>query len=122
MITTVRHNVGDDFTREGILYLLKEAWPGVPFAVQNIHKHMPVTVRGGFEWIRSGRLSRLLDRLPPLSEDKMLAADMVVQSGAPAYWCHPQYPGGHCGLNEWFQPLLIKRHASRTRMVPLVKD
>ena len=48
------------------------------------------------------------------------AADMVVQSGAPAYWCHPQYPGGHCGLNEWFQPLLIKRHASRTRMVPLL--
>ena len=41
IITTVDHNVGDDFVREGLLYLLSSA--GLVEDVELIHKHSPVT-------------------------------------------------------------------------------
>lgn len=57
LITTVRHNIGDDFVRVGMLHLLRRAWLDVPLTVHNIHKHASVTVRVGFGWVRSNRIS-----------------------------------------------------------------
>lgn len=105
-ITTLNHNVGDDFVREGILFLLAKRFGEVSHF--NIHKHAPVTVRKHFEWLRSYQLSRLLDLLPlsPI-HDKVLAANILVQSGAPVYWCHPK---SHCADNEWYRPLIQRRY------------
>ncbi len=110
IITTVNHNVGDDFVREGIIYLLKQHFKGVTLKVENIHKHAPVTVRYGFERVRNLRFSRLIDALPFwVTRDRILEADLLVQSGAPVYWCH-EVGGGHCADNEWYNPLIKRRY------------
>jgi polysaccharide pyruvyl transferase len=127
IITTIDHNVGDDFVREGILYLLRQRFDG--FSQSFIHKHIPITVRPEWEWYYLSGLSRQMDRLPrakglfwsriidrlPINPDtdKILTADLLVQSGAPVYW-----KGAH--TNEWFEPLIRKRYCSITRSVPFL--
>ena len=113
VITTVLHNIGDDFVREGILELVQSALEKsgrkIETHVELIHKHSPVTNVYGLEGVRSLRLSRIIDpvartfRLP----NRIGAADLLIQSGAPIYWCHPN--GSHCADNEWFDPLVRKR-------------
>lgn len=107
IITTVKHNIGDDFVREGILYLLNSIRP--LGSVELIHKHSPVTSIYGLEKIRSLRVSNRLDpimrRLQIL--DRIKNADLLIQSGAPVYWCHNGI--AHCGISEWFEPLIKKR-------------
>jgi hypothetical protein len=39
--------------------------------------------------------------------DRIGRADLLVQSGAPIYWCHED--GSCCEKNEWFDPLVRKR-------------
>lgn len=109
-ITTVNHNVGDDFVREGLKYLLRQRYSDQDIEFCNIHKHSPITCRDGFEGIRYLRLSNILDRLIPISwtKDKIRSADILVQSGAPVYWCHPD-EGSHCWNNEWYEPLIKNR-------------
>ena len=110
IITTVNHNVGDDFVREGIKYLLRQYFKGKKLKFTYIHKHSPITVRYGFEWLRDNRIGRRIDRVLPLflTRDRILEADLVVQSGAPVYWCH-EIGGGHCYQNEWYVPLIKYR-------------
>lgn len=110
IITTVDHNVGDDFVREGIKYLLREHFTGEKLEFENIHKHSPITSRYGFEWFRNLRLSSKADRILPKkwTQDRIHNADIVVQSGAPVYWCHEE-PKTHCHQNEWYQPLIHER-------------
>jgi hypothetical protein len=116
-ITTVDHNVGDDFVREGIKYIIKNVLKGKELHFQNIHKHSPITVRHGFEWFKNVKISKYvfpsekIDKLLPLSltKDKILEADLVIQSGAPVYWCHKDY-GSHCADNEWFEALIRRRY------------
>ena len=121
LITTLRHNVGDDFVREGILYLVRKRWPDISFTARSIHKHSPITVREGFEWVRLGRaskyVSRILDCLPSFGEDKILGAELLIQAGAPVYWCHR---GIHCATNEWFHPLITKRYLRCKERVPFL--
>jgi len=121
-ITTVEHNVGDDFVREGIKYLLRQVLHGKEIIFQNIHKHSPITARHGFEWFKDLRISKFnfpsqkLDRLLPLqlTKDKILEADLVVQSGAPVYWCHKEF-GSHCADNEWYDVLIRRRFAKNKK-------
>ncbi len=110
IITTVDHNVGDDFVREGIKYLLRQHFKDENLDFQNIHKHSPITTRYGFEWFRNLRLSSKADKLIPKSwsKDRISEAEIVVQSGAPVYWCH-EVGGGHCYQNEWYKPLIKER-------------
>lgn len=113
VISTLRHNVGDDFVREGIVGLLKDAirrsLPGSALQVEIIHKHSPVTNVYGLEHIRSTRLSQVVEpiarslRMP----DRIGRADILIQSGAPIYWCHEN--GSRCERNEWFEPLVRQR-------------
>ena len=131
MITTINHNVGDDFVREGILYLLKEKYSNI--TVRPIHKHIPVTVRDQFEWVYNSGFTKFLDRIPKLrglrlsklidllpiqeSGDKILQSDLLIQSGAPVYWCHPN---NHCANNEWYNPLVKKRYLRIADRVPFL--
>jgi len=111
-ITTLNHNIGDDFVREGLEFLLSRHFDdNVEFSY--IHKHAPVTVRYGFEKIKSPLLSKIMDSLIPttLTADRLAQANLVVQSGAPVYWCHPD---NHCANNEWYQPLIKKRLVSKS--------
>jgi len=110
IITTVDHNVGDDFVREGIKYLLRQYFKNEEIEFEHIHKHSPITTRYGFESFRYLRLSSRVDKILPKSwsKDRIYEADIVVQSGAPVYWCH-EVGGGHCYNNEWYKPLIKDR-------------
>lgn len=106
IISTVSHNVGDDFVREGIASLLADLEPAMEIEV--LHKHSPVTGNYGAEHIRDLQRS---NRLEPVLRairwpNRITKADLLVQSGAPVYWCHD---GAHCAENEWFEPLIRRR-------------
>jgi len=120
-ITTLDHNVGDDFVREGILYLLDRA--DGPWRVSCVHKHLPLTARHFGAKVHASGLERLvgrihrelplrlfgrIDEVLPLSpgSDRVLDCDVLVQSGAPVYWSHP---GNECQDNEWWGPLVERR-------------
>lgn len=107
VITTVHHNIGDDFVREGIISVLRDL---VPIdKVELIHKHSPVTAIYGLEKLRSLRVSRFVEPILRFtgSTNRVTDTDLLIQSGAPIYWCHPDGP--HCADNEWFNPLIRKR-------------
>ena len=110
LITTLQHNVGDDFVREGIKYLIKKSASTDDVRFASIHKHSPITARYGFEKYRRFQKYEKLDRLLPLklTRDRILESDMVIQCGAPIYWCHDEV-NAHCCDNEWFTPLVERR-------------
>jgi len=107
IITTVRHNVGDDFVREGVLHLLQSV--ANLERVELIHKHAPVTAIYGWEGVRNFQLSRIAEPVLRMAHarNRIADADLLVQSGAPVYWCH--HGGPHCADNEWYGPLVRKR-------------
>lgn len=107
IITTIRHNIGDDFVREGIVHVLSDL--GIGGSLELIHKHAPVTAVYGFEWVRKRRTSTVLDAVVRRMRvtDRIGSASTLIQSGAPVYWCHPGGP--HCADNEWFGPLVRSR-------------
>jgi hypothetical protein len=117
-ITTLSHNVGDDFVREGILHLLDTL--GVLHHAEFIHKHSPITTVFGLEKMRRLRASRVLEPMARAfgARDRIAAADVLVQSGAPVYWCHPGGP--HCADNEWFDPLIRRRFLPDRRGRPFL--
>ena len=133
IITTVNHNVGDDFVREGILYLLSRHLRS-SFSSALIHKHIPITVRDNFEWLYYGGITRyldglhknlglkltsLLDKLPLTpTKDKVISSDLLVQSGAPVYWSLPNGGGSH--QTEWFDPLIRRRYLKIRDRVPFI--
>lgn len=117
-ISTLRHNVGDDFVREGLIQVLTDTWQRVPHRVSTIHKHAPISARHGFEWVRRKELSALLDWLPlGMSRDRILECDLLIQSGAPVYWCHAEH---RCSSNEWYGPLIRRRHGRIRDRVPFL--
>jgi hypothetical protein len=111
-ISTVRHNVGDDFVRDGLSYLIKKALKNDSIRFETIHKHAPITSRIGFGGLKRGKTLQKLDDWLPLNftGDRILKADWVVQSGAPIYWCHESV-NAHCCDNEWFHALIRRRLA-----------
>lgn len=129
LISTVNHNVGDDFVRAGILSLLEEVFGEVNAVV--IHKHFPASVRGAFwshldratraapNWLDwRARLSRAADVLPMNpAEDLLLGSDLVVQCGAPVYW---RNIWSTCAQTEWFAPLIERRWKKIEDRVPLL--
>ena len=111
IITTVDHNIGDDFVREGLLYLLSSA--GVVGDVELIHKHSPVTNFYGMERIRNLRVSRVIEPIIRHVgwKNRIQDCGLLIQSGAPIYWCHED--GAHCASNEWFDPLIRRNYLKR---------
>lgn len=130
-ITTVGHNVGDDFVRDGIAHLLSQACG--PLSVRLVHKHFPVTARPGAERLhlqpvirvlrrlrgfRGDRLSRWLDARPlPRHGDAVMDCDLLVQCGAPVYWLNASHASQD---NEWYGPLVQRRWRRREPRPPLL--
>jgi len=121
IITTFDHNVGDDFVREGIVYLIQRVLGTAQ--IELIHKHLPITARPSFTWLHSTGIDRRLDRLKPdltlrvtsridtalplsPSSDRVRNADILIQSGGPIYWTSPD---GNCARTEWWGPLIERR-------------
>ncbi len=121
VITTINHNVGDDFVRAGIEYLFERVIG--PSDWRYIHKHLPLTVRPLYGKIYKSKAFDVLDKIRPglalhvgnaldlilpldSSTDKILSSDIVIQSGAPIYWLNEL---GNCSQNEWYRPLINKR-------------
>ncbi|MBE0626763.1 MAG: polysaccharide pyruvyl transferase family protein [Burkholderiales bacterium] len=77
--------------------------------IEVIHKHSPISAVHGLEKIRYRRLSQAFEPMTRLlgTRDRISNADVLIQSGAPVYWCHSGGP--HCADNEWFAPLIRKR-------------
>jgi hypothetical protein len=131
IITTVKHNVGDDFVRDGIVHLLGRLLGKLDVAL--IHKHFPLTVRPEWEWLYRLGLTRIMDRVPyvgatrcsrlidalPLwpRTDKILSAELLVQSGAPVYWLNEKSDSSR---NEWYGPLVQRRWQRVHTRVPLL--
>lgn len=127
LITTLNHNVGDDFVREGILYLLEQTVGD--FDLSLIHKHLPITARPEWDWFYQKGFSKYFDQLPHLkslfwsnsidklplnySTDKILSCDLLVQSGAPVFW-------PNCQSNEWYKPLIKKRYLALPTKPPFI--
>ena len=86
-ITTIDHNVGDDFVREGIKYLLRQIFKGKELSFQYIHKHSPITVRHGFEFFKNVKISKFsfpseyLDVPLSIGVTKNLAAIVQIMNG-----------------------------------------
>ena len=126
LITTLKHNVGDDFVRSGIIYILRKVFGRLELSF--IHKHLPITSRPEFEWFHnlgvsnavdslstqlSLKITRRVDNLLPLMRsDKVTSCDVLVQSGAPVYWLGDE---GNCAENEWWEPLMERRWLSGRR-------
>ena len=109
-ITTLHHNIGDDFVRAGLIYLFKKLYNRTPLQFEFVHKHVPITVRKGFENYKITKKFNKYDhrfKSHP-RRDRILMADLVVQSGAPVFWCHPNV-NAHCYINEWYEPLIKRR-------------
>lgn len=109
-ITTVDHNVGDDFVREGLTYLLRQHFKGQNISFSSVHKHAPISTRMGFEKVKDLSFSEKWDNRLPLwiTPDKIMSADLVVQSGAPVYWYHRNLTNS-VTHNEWYGPLIKRR-------------
>jgi hypothetical protein len=121
IITTLDHNVGDDFVRDGIIHLIQKVV--VNARIEMIHKHLPITARPSFTWLHSTgidrrfdefrpdltlRVTRRIDSALPLSpfHDKIRNADILIQSGGPIYWTSAE---GSCAQTEWWDPLIERR-------------
>ena len=111
LITTIKHNVGDDFIREGAKYILTKYYNKQNLNFSYIHKHIPTTVRSGFEKLRSKKWSERIEKYIPIipAFDKILQSEVVVQCGAPLYWYHPGITNCIDG-NEWYEDLIKKRY------------
>lgn len=118
-ITTVDTNVGDDFVREGIKYLLESKIADPQYSY--INKHFPISSRAGFERIRNHKLAKYLDKILPFNAkgDKILGADLIIWSGAPAYWCH-DIGGSHAASSDWYRDLIKRRYVAKGMHVPLL--
>lgn len=130
-ITTVGHNIGDDFVRLGLQYLLERGAGRAEYAL--VHKHFPVTARDRWRdvhqrrWMRllrrikgfrTDRLSRWLDAGPLTpGSDAVLDCDLLVQAGAPVYWLNERQGSESA---EWYQPLISRRWSRRQPRPPLL--
>jgi hypothetical protein len=111
IITTLNHNIGDDFVRIGIQSLLEEIFAGQAIEYVLINKHSPLTVYP--RWHPLSIIGSNVERLPrgrrwierhseqllyKLGKSRFHDCDLIVQSGAPVIF-------DGCGISEWSLPL-----------------
>ncbi len=92
-LTTIRSNIGDDFVRNGIRAVLDRI--GIPYSSLLINKHDVKSLYQPCE----DETERV--------EDKLRAANLLIQAGAPVYW---SLQNGSCSINsEWHQWFWLDR-------------
>lgn len=121
LITTLNHNIGDDFIRTGICHVLRNIFVGEEIEFVSINKHKPHTVYPAWHPVQTVRLAKFLPRgnrfavdfiqwlLATSTPSRFEDCDAIVQCGAPVLW-----PG--CHKCEWAVPLwhrVVRRLAER---------
>lgn len=108
-ITTIDTNIGDDFIRQGIVNILKAAYPSVKFEFICVNKHFPYTAYPAWHPLHHfpsmkrirgvNRIQRILKKpLARLGGSKFDRCDLIIQSGAPVLW-------PDCERCEWNIPI-----------------
>ena len=128
LITTVKHNPGDDWVRWGCQSIIEQALGGREWIRwQMLNKHAPIAAVRGLGWLNSRavcclperaklalyRLVQCADGLLPLWADRLRGVDLACVCGMPAAW---SWGGVRCSENEWWGPLVRRRLAG----VPLL--
>lgn len=104
LITTRQTNVGDDFIRDGLIYLLKSTIER-KIKFYYINKHKPETASFIIETLLKYKIIQFFNhKFFNWIPNKISCSDLTIISGAPVYWIHP----GHtiCSNNEWYKPLI----------------
>ncbi len=104
ILSTLATNIGDEFIRDGVTYILRSTWPDTSFDFKIFNKHKPWTffpkwhpAQGaaalnaafGRFWRRYANVAGRVGK--SLFDD----ADLVVQSGTPVIWQNAEY------ASEW---------------------
>jgi hypothetical protein len=110
LLTTLDHNPGDDFIREGILAVIRSLSADEPPHVEAVNKHRPFSVypnwhparyahEAGWNLKRGGTfLRRHTPKLAPLGFSRFDRCDLVIQCGTPVLW-------PDCRNSEWADPI-----------------
>jgi Polysaccharide pyruvyl transferase len=106
-ITTLRHNVGDDFARDGVRAIVDSI---CDYDAYFIHKERPG---------QSCTSAEPEDEGLELA-DKILDADVVINAGTPVYWNNGEGPGYKCSNEKWIEPLWYERIARAYRSIPIL--
>lgn len=122
LITTLDTNIGDDFIREGICFVLRKVFLGRKIEFVPVNKHRPMTVYPPShpcrwaEWFPRGRryayplVGKIFNRFEHSRFDN---CDLIVQCGAPVFW-----PG--CHRCEWAEPLWHQVVGRLHKRVPIL--
>lgn len=120
LITTLSTNIGDDFIREGIVYICRTLKPDVEFEMVN--KHAPYTVYPAWHpvaWAgmlpkKKNSVASLLSKLTARARlSKFEDCDAIIQCGAPVYWYG-------CHTAEWAQVLWKGVAARLAKKIPVL--
>ncbi|MDP2653423.1 MAG: polysaccharide pyruvyl transferase family protein [Candidatus Omnitrophota bacterium] len=116
-LTTVNHNVGDDFIREGLVYLLKDVVG--EFHQILIHKHEPLRPVPGLLKFRGLRRIWKISRKGHVERyfNRIFKADIVIQAGAPVYWISNSHDSS---MAEWVKPFWHDRVAQFYKEKPVL--
>lgn len=112
LITTLNTNIGDDFIREGICFILEYLFMHHDIEYVTINKHVPFSVYPAFH---PAHLVETITRIPYFPGKRLFCdsldyifskinstyfdqCELIVQCGAPVFW-------PNCHDNEWAKPL-----------------
>jgi FkbM family methyltransferase len=95
-ITTLGRNVGDEFIREGIRSFLDACLGADGYQAYYVCKH------------DAASLHQVRYDEPEALSDKLLEADIIIQSGAPVYWCNNGGKHTSCTA-DWHQAIWEER-------------
>lgn len=128
-LTTHRVNIGDDFIRDGALYLVERAL-GRPVREERVLRHDPRTASSAFRgrpildrpnWRvvpAIYRLHRLLARRSR-EPDRLTDVDLIVHAGGPFFWWQQRRLLRATYLNSVFASELYRRFLLRTSEPPV---
>jgi hypothetical protein len=124
LITTLETNIGDDFIREGIYFVLKEIYKKQKIEFVPVNKHRPMSVYLNWhpcsltEYIPYGRrysylFLKNLFSFYKFGDTVFDDCELIVQCGAPVLW-----PG--CHRAEWAEPLWHQVVGSMYKRIPVL--
>lgn len=126
LLSTTNTNIGDDFIREGLLFVLRKSLPpNIDLNVSTVNKHDPLSPYPSWHPIRmresipllprgrgflQRRLTSLGRRVGHTTFDK---CDLIIQCGTPILW-------NGCSKSEWAEPVWQRIFARLRGRIPIL--
>lgn len=110
LITTLNHNLGDDFIREGLKLVLEQVLNRTQIEYVEVDKHKPLSILPVWHPLQVNRLADFLPRgaqtakrpaellFSGLAPSRFDGCGLIVQCGAPVLW-------PNCHTAEWAAPI-----------------